>query len=234
MRTTTLLRSEDVERAVDERLNELIQGATVLGSAAPIAIKAFTGREWDPETGLYYYRARYYDPKAGRFISEDPIGFEGGVNFLSYVGNNPTKWRDPSGHEVFPNGVPQMDLNAKGALPVLLAPVVAVGLAVLPFEFVPAATTAAGAILTRFRDAVTQPGQTLTLCLTDAERARQAILRYLEISRQTMEQMGGSAGSKENILKHAASVEQEWRRSPKRSGEFCRTTGTPIDQRIPT
>jgi RHS repeat-associated protein len=39
---------------------------------------AYTGREWDPETGLYYYRARYFDPKIGRFISEDPIGFEGG------------------------------------------------------------------------------------------------------------------------------------------------------------
>lgn len=34
---------------------------------------AFTGREWDAETGLYYYRARYYDPRIGRFISEDPI-----------------------------------------------------------------------------------------------------------------------------------------------------------------
>jgi len=34
---------------------------------------AFTGREWDPETGLYYYRARYYDPKIGRFLSEDPL-----------------------------------------------------------------------------------------------------------------------------------------------------------------
>ena len=38
---------------------------------------SFTGREWDTETGLYYYRARYYDPAAGRFISRDPIGFEG-------------------------------------------------------------------------------------------------------------------------------------------------------------
>ncbi|MCU0293268.1 MAG: hypothetical protein MUF10_14965, partial [Thermoanaerobaculaceae bacterium] len=45
---------------------------------------AFTGREWDPETGLYYYRARYLDPKVGRFISEDPIGFAGGVNFYAY------------------------------------------------------------------------------------------------------------------------------------------------------
>jgi RHS repeat-associated protein len=33
----------------------------------------FTGREWDSETGLYYYRARYYDPRIGRFISKDPI-----------------------------------------------------------------------------------------------------------------------------------------------------------------
>jgi len=48
----------------------------------------FTGREWDQETGLYYYRARYYDPNTGRFISEDPIGFVGGVNFYDYVRNS--------------------------------------------------------------------------------------------------------------------------------------------------
>jgi RHS repeat-associated protein len=58
---------------------------------------AFTGREWDPETGLYYYRARYYDPKIGRFISEDPIGFEAGINFYAYVSNNPVNWVDPFG-----------------------------------------------------------------------------------------------------------------------------------------
>jgi RHS repeat-associated protein len=59
--------------------------------------KAFTGREWDPETGLYYYRARYYDPKLGRFVSEDPIKFLGGANFYAYVENSPTTRRDPSG-----------------------------------------------------------------------------------------------------------------------------------------
>jgi len=37
----------------------------------------FTGREYDTETGLYYYRARYSDPKAGRFVSKDPLGFRG-------------------------------------------------------------------------------------------------------------------------------------------------------------
>jgi len=58
---------------------------------------AYTGREWDPETGLYYYRARYYDPKIGRFISEDPIGFLGGVNLYAYVDNRPTEMIDPLG-----------------------------------------------------------------------------------------------------------------------------------------
>ncbi len=57
----------------------------------------FTGREWDPDAGLYYYRARYYDPKTGRFISEDPIGFAGGINLYRYVGNNPVNFKDPLG-----------------------------------------------------------------------------------------------------------------------------------------
>jgi RHS repeat-associated protein len=61
---------------------------------------AFTGREWDPETGLYYYRARYYDSRIGRFISEDPIGFAGGANFYAYVENGPTNRVDPTGLEV--------------------------------------------------------------------------------------------------------------------------------------
>lgn len=59
---------------------------------------AFTGREWDQEVGLYYYRARYYDPSVGRFISEDPISFASGeTNFFLYVGANPVAYRDPLG-----------------------------------------------------------------------------------------------------------------------------------------
>ncbi|HEX2830433.1 MAG TPA: RHS repeat-associated core domain-containing protein, partial [Burkholderiales bacterium] len=56
----------------------------------------YTGRENDG-TGLYYYRARYYHPGFGRFISEDPIEFEGGPNLYAYVGGNPISWRDPHG-----------------------------------------------------------------------------------------------------------------------------------------
>jgi RHS repeat-associated protein len=60
----------------------------------------FTGRELDPETGLYYYRARYYDPLVGRFISVDSIGFQAGdTNLYRYVFNSPTQGIDPTGHE---------------------------------------------------------------------------------------------------------------------------------------
>ena len=57
----------------------------------------FTGREWEYEIGLYYFRARYYDPSLGRFISADPIQFGGGINFYSYCDNNPVNFIDPYG-----------------------------------------------------------------------------------------------------------------------------------------
>jgi len=58
----------------------------------------FTGREFDSETGLYFYRARHYDPATGRFLQEDPISFAGGdVNFYAYVKNHPIVSTDPSG-----------------------------------------------------------------------------------------------------------------------------------------
>ena len=57
----------------------------------------YTGREFDSETGVYEYRARYYDQNLGRFISEDPIRFKGGDNFYDYVLNSPTNFMDPTG-----------------------------------------------------------------------------------------------------------------------------------------
>jgi len=58
---------------------------------------------YDPETGLYYNRARYYDPTIGRFMNEDT--YEGQIdnpltlNLYTYVGNNPLRYTDPTGHE---------------------------------------------------------------------------------------------------------------------------------------
>jgi RHS repeat-associated protein len=58
----------------------------------------YTGREWDADTGLYFYRSRYYDPLVGRFISEDLIGFAAGdTNLYRYVGNSPVNAIDPMG-----------------------------------------------------------------------------------------------------------------------------------------
>ncbi len=82
---------------------------------------AYTGRERDEETGLYYYRARYYDPAVGRFVSEDPIGFAAGdVNVSRYVGNGPVGSVDPNGLEQQENlraSVPIPGLGALGRTP---------------------------------------------------------------------------------------------------------------------
>jgi RHS repeat-associated protein len=66
-------------------------------SGSPLTRYDFTGRERDSETGLMYYRARWYDPVIGRFISEDPIGLAGGINEYAYVGNDPLNRLDPTG-----------------------------------------------------------------------------------------------------------------------------------------
>jgi RHS repeat-associated protein len=57
----------------------------------------FTGRYYDAETGLYYYRARVYNPYIGRFMQTDPSGYKGGINLYAYCGNNPIMLVDPYG-----------------------------------------------------------------------------------------------------------------------------------------
>ena len=57
----------------------------------------YTGKQLDPDTGLYYSRARWYSPYLGRFMSRDPIGIDDGLHMYAYVGNDPINYTDPSG-----------------------------------------------------------------------------------------------------------------------------------------
>ena len=57
----------------------------------------YTGQELDKETGFYHLRARHYAPSLGKFLSRDPIGYDGGSNLYAYVGGDPAPWRCRAG-----------------------------------------------------------------------------------------------------------------------------------------
>jgi RHS repeat-associated protein len=70
---------------------------TLQPNATTIHPFGYTGRRWEPELGLYYYRARWYDPALGTFLETDPIGSLDYINLYSYVGLEPGNGVDPSG-----------------------------------------------------------------------------------------------------------------------------------------
>jgi RHS repeat-associated protein len=95
--------------AQDER-GSIVAGADATGTASgtkaydeygnPTSINyqhGFTGALHLRTTGLYYMRARIYDPKLGRFLQPDPIGYGDGMNMYAYVGGEPVNQLDPSG-----------------------------------------------------------------------------------------------------------------------------------------
>lgn len=72
----------------------------------------FTGREYDSETGLYFYRARTYHPILGRFLQTDPIGHGREVNLYTYCWNNPLLFKDPMGLDWLETWADLVDVRA--------------------------------------------------------------------------------------------------------------------------
>jgi RHS repeat-associated protein len=78
-------------------------GATTVSGASNGNVYEFTGRENDDTAGLYYYRARYYNPGDQRFMAQDPTGFRGdSPNLYGYVIDDPTNAVDPTGLKIRP------------------------------------------------------------------------------------------------------------------------------------
>lgn len=97
---------------------------TVAAASALENPYGFTGQRYDAETGLLFYKARYYDPQLGVFLSRDPVGFWDDANNLgnpyAYVGNNPVMNTDPTGiycYQVWKKWC--RDQNARDAAPPL-------------------------------------------------------------------------------------------------------------------
>ena len=120
----------------------------------------YTARAMDPETGLYYYRNRYYDAALGRFLQPDPSGYQGGINLYAYVEANPLNLVDPfglrgqsswgSGLDSFQNGLDMaslaMDASVAGSAFSWVPDIANAGISLARGDYLGAGLSAAAAL----------------------------------------------------------------------------------------
>jgi RHS repeat-associated protein len=99
--------------------------ATVIATSAISNRYTYTAREWDATVGLYHFRARWMSGLTGRFLTRDPIGFEGGsLNIQEFCHSKPLIYMDPTGMQLLANPLPPV------MPPAPVSPVVGVGVGV--------------------------------------------------------------------------------------------------------
>ncbi len=131
----------------------------------------YTGRRVDPETGLYYYRARYYSPKLGRFLQTDPVGRNSDVNLYTYVFNDALNRYDPIGNDAL--WVMDITKAQPGGDAQLVIPVHFVGAGATD-EFVNAVTERAAQLRT--------PIDNLSVRIVPTDKPIQGVLNTMDIS----------------------------------------------------